>query len=31
VPLTAEMIDEYMGSVLYAARDGNLDLIKNAG
>ncbi|MBL7185998.1 MAG: iron-containing alcohol dehydrogenase [Phycisphaerae bacterium] len=29
VPLTAEMIDEYMGPVLEAARDGNLALIKN--
>lgn len=29
VPLTAEMVDEYMGPVLYAARDGDLSLIKN--
>jgi alcohol dehydrogenase len=29
VPLTAEMVDEYMGSVLEAARDGDLSLIKN--
>ncbi len=29
VPLTAEMVDEYMGSVLEAARDGNLNAIKN--
>jgi len=29
VPLTAEMVDEYMGPVLFAARDGDLDLIKN--
>jgi alcohol dehydrogenase len=29
VPLTAEMIDEYMGPVLQAARMGNLELIKN--
>jgi alcohol dehydrogenase len=29
VPLTAEMIDEYMGPILRAARDGNLELIKN--
>ncbi|MBC7251678.1 MAG: iron-containing alcohol dehydrogenase [Anaerolineae bacterium] len=29
VPLTAEMVDEYMGSVLLAARDGDLSLIKN--
>jgi alcohol dehydrogenase len=29
VPLTAEMVDVYMGSVLEAARDGDLSLIKN--
>jgi len=29
VPLTADMVDEYMGSVLEAARDGNLATIKN--
>jgi len=29
VPLTAEMVDEYMGPVLEAARTGNLALIKN--
>ena len=29
VPLTAEMVDEYMGSVLLAARDGDLSLVKN--
>ena len=29
VPLTAAMVDEYMGPVLEAARDGDLDLIKN--
>jgi len=29
VPLTAEMIDDYMGPILEAARDGNLTLIKN--
>ena len=29
VPLTAEMVDEYMGPVLEAARDGNLTGIKN--
>jgi alcohol dehydrogenase class IV len=29
VPLTAEMVDEYMGPVLMAAKTGNLDLIKN--
>jgi alcohol dehydrogenase len=29
VPLTAEMVDEYMGPVLHAARSGNLEFIKN--
>lgn len=29
VPLTAAMVDEYMGPVLEAARDGNLEAIKN--
>lgn len=29
VALTAEMVDEYMGPVLMAAKTGNLDLIKN--
>jgi alcohol dehydrogenase len=29
VPLTADMVDEYMGPVLEAARDGDLSLIKN--
>jgi len=29
VPLTAEMIDEYMGPILEAARDGDLSRIKN--
>lgn len=29
VPLTAEMVDEYMGSVLAAAAEGDLSLIKN--
>jgi alcohol dehydrogenase class IV len=29
VPLTTEMIDDYMGPILEAARDGNLGLIKN--
>jgi len=29
VPLTAEMVDEFMAPVLLAARDGNLALIKN--
>ncbi|NLF01401.1 MAG: iron-containing alcohol dehydrogenase [Anaerolineales bacterium] len=29
VPLTAEMVDEYMGSVLLAARDGDLGVIQN--
>lgn len=28
IPLTAEMVDEYMGSVLRAAQTGNLSLIK---
>ena len=29
IPLTAEMIGDYMGPILEAARDGNLALIKN--
>jgi alcohol dehydrogenase len=29
VPLTAEMVDEFMGPILWAARDGDLGLIKN--
>ena len=29
VPLTAEMIDEYMSPILEAARDGDLSRIKN--
>jgi alcohol dehydrogenase len=29
VPLTAEMVDEYMGPILEAARDGDLAMIKN--
>ncbi len=29
VPLTAEMVDDYMGPILEAARDGDLSLIKN--
>lgn len=29
VPLTAEMIDDYMGPILDAAQEGNLALIKN--
>jgi alcohol dehydrogenase len=29
VPLTAEMIDEYMGPILAAARDGDLSLIRS--
>jgi alcohol dehydrogenase len=29
VPLTADMVDEYMGPVLEAARSGDLSLIKN--
>ncbi len=31
VPLTAEMIDQYMGPILIGARDGKLDGIKNVG
>lgn len=30
VPLTADMVDEYMGSVLRAAKDGDLSLIRSA-
>lgn len=29
VPLSADMVDEYVGSVLEAARDGDLSLIRN--
>ena len=29
IPLTADMIDEYMGPVLQAAKTGDLDLIVN--
>jgi hypothetical protein len=29
VPLRSDMIDDYMGPILEAARDGNLSLIKN--
>ena len=29
VPLTADMVDEYMGPVLEAAKTGELDVIKN--
>jgi len=29
VPLTAEMVDDYMGPVLEAARDGDLSIIRN--
>jgi alcohol dehydrogenase len=29
VPLTAEMVDEYMGPILEAARDGDVSLVKN--
>jgi alcohol dehydrogenase len=29
VPLTANMVDEYMGSVLQAAKTGDLSIIKN--
>jgi len=31
VPLAAEMVDEYMGPILEAARDGDLTKIKNVG
>ncbi len=31
VPLTADMVDEYMGPVLEAARDGDLSVIKTVG
>jgi alcohol dehydrogenase len=30
VPLTAERVDEYMGPILEAAKDGDLSRIKNA-
>lgn len=30
VPMTAEMVDEYMGAILTAAKTGDLSLIKNA-
>jgi alcohol dehydrogenase len=30
VPMTAEMVDDYMGSILEAAKTGDLALIKNA-
>jgi len=29
VPLNASLIDEYMGPILQAARDGDLQVIKN--
>jgi hypothetical protein len=29
IPLTAEMIDEYMEPILEAAKRGDIDLIKN--
>jgi len=29
VPMTAEMVDEYMAPILQAAKTGNLKLIKN--
>jgi len=29
VPLTSAMVDEYMGPILEAACDGNLEVIKN--
>jgi hypothetical protein len=31
IPLTADMIDETMGPVLWAAKTGDLSLIKNVG
>ena len=31
VPLTADLIDEYMGPILEAARDGDVAVIKNVG
>jgi alcohol dehydrogenase class IV len=31
VPMTAEMVDEYMGPILQAAKTGQLDMIKNVG
>ena len=31
VPMTAEMVDEYMRPILEAAREGDLSLIKNVG
>jgi hypothetical protein len=30
VPMTAEMVDEYMGPILQAAKTGDLSLIRNA-
>jgi hypothetical protein len=30
VPMTAEMVDEYMAPILQAAKTGDLELIKNA-
>jgi hypothetical protein len=29
VPLTAQTIDEYMGPILWAAKTGNLEQIRN--
>jgi alcohol dehydrogenase len=29
IPLTTEMVDEYMGPILEAAKDGDLSRIKN--
>ncbi len=29
VPMTAEMVDDYMGSILEAANTGDITLIKN--
>jgi hypothetical protein len=31
VPLTPEMVEDYMGPVLEAARDGDLSIIRNVG
>ena len=30
IPLTADMVDDYMGPILQAAKTGDLDLIRNA-
>ncbi len=31
VPMTADMVDEYMGAILQAAKKGDLSLVKNVG